>query len=185
MPVDWKPAKCRQKDTDARWTRKHGKFYCGCRVSANACKRYKLVRKIIVSVASEHDTLHFENVLDPANTNRNILADKDYAGGERETRLSKQGWPNDKPISVTQERRNHSIEKMRARIEQMFAGLAQMCGKALRSIALARATLHRNWKLITDNLQRLAYLKEYQDRSDARIPSGLPISKAKLPKRPE
>jgi IS5 family transposase len=65
MPADWKPAKRRQKDTDARWTKKHGKSYFGYKVSANADKRYKLVRKLKVSTASEHDTTHFEDVLDP------------------------------------------------------------------------------------------------------------------------
>ena len=57
-------------------------------MSANADKRYKLVRKIKVSAASEHDALQFEDVLDPACTNRNILADKGYVDGEREARLS-------------------------------------------------------------------------------------------------
>ncbi|RYE71805.1 MAG: hypothetical protein EOO81_05020 [Oxalobacteraceae bacterium] len=66
---------------------------CRCRnkTSADADKRYKLVRKLKKSTASEHDTLHFEDVLDPANTNRDILADKGYAHGEREAKLSKQG----------------------------------------------------------------------------------------------
>jgi IS5 family transposase len=52
MPADWKPAKRRQKDRDARWTKKHGKSYFGYKVSANADKRYKLVRKIKVSTAA-------------------------------------------------------------------------------------------------------------------------------------
>jgi IS5 family transposase len=69
MPADWKPAKRRQKDVDARWTKKHSKSYFGYQISANADKRYKLVRKLRVSTASEHDTTHFEDVLDPANTN--------------------------------------------------------------------------------------------------------------------
>lgn len=59
MPIEWKPAKCRQKDTDAPWTKKHGKSYFGYKVWANADKRYKLARKIKVRTASEHDTLHF------------------------------------------------------------------------------------------------------------------------------
>lgn len=42
----------------------------------------------------------------------------------------------------------------------MFAGLAQMGGKALRSIGLARATLHLNWKVAAYNLQRLVSLEE-------------------------
>src|SRR5471030_3205895 len=92
MPAHWKPTQRRQKDLDARWTKKHGKSHFGYKVSANADKRYKLVRKIKVSTASEHDTLHFEDVLDPANTSRDILADRGYVDGEREARLSRQGW---------------------------------------------------------------------------------------------
>ena len=168
MPIEWKLAKRRQKDMDARWTKKHGKSYFGYKVSANADKRYKLVRKIKVSTASEHDTLHFEEVLDPANTNRNILADKGYVNGEREERLSKQGWrmhiqrkaSEDKPISAAQEPRNKRIAKTRARIEHVFAGMTQLGGKALRTIGLARATLQLNWKVAAYNLRRLVYLKE-------------------------
>jgi hypothetical protein len=88
--------------------------------------------------------------------------------GEREARLSKQGWrmhiqrkgSKDKPISDAQQRRNHRIAKTRPRIEHVFAGLAQMGGKALRSIGLARATLRLNWKVAAYNLQRLVYLRE-------------------------
>lgn len=66
----------------------------------------------------------------------------------------------DKPISDAQQRRNHRIAKTRARVEHVFAGLAQMDGKAMRSIGLARATLYLNWKVASYNLQRLVYLKE-------------------------
>jgi hypothetical protein len=41
----------------------HGKSYFGYKDSADADKRYKLVRKIKVSTASEHDTLHFDEIL--------------------------------------------------------------------------------------------------------------------------
>ena len=34
--------------------------------------------------ASEHDIMHFEDVLDAANTSRDILADNSYVDGERE-----------------------------------------------------------------------------------------------------
>jgi IS5 family transposase len=168
MPVDWSPAKRRQKDMDARWTKKHGKSFFGYRLSANADKRYKLIRKLKVSTASEHDTNHFEDVLDPANTSRAVLADKGYIDGEREARLTAAGWrmsiqrkgSKDKPLSRTQEQRNRRIAKTRARVEHVFAGLAQMGQKTLRSIGLARATLHLNWKAAAYNLRRLCYLKE-------------------------
>ncbi len=66
----------------------------------------------------------------------------------------------DKPLSEVQQRRNHRIARTPARIEHVFASLAQMGGKTLRSIGLARARLHLNWKVAAYNLQRLVYLKE-------------------------
>jgi len=167
-PIKWKPAKRRQKDIEARWTKKHSKSYFGYKLSANADKRYKLIRRIKISTASEHDTLHFEEVIDPDNTSRDIYADKGYVDGEREARLEGQGWrmhiqrkgTKDKPLSEAQERRNKRIAKPRARVEHVFAGLAQLGGKVLRSIGLARATLNLNWKAAAYNLQRLSYLKE-------------------------
>jgi IS5 family transposase len=106
------------------------------------------------SSASEHDTLHSEEVIDPANTSRDIYADKDYIDGEREARLKSEGWrmhiqrkgSKDKALSKAQERRNRRIASPRARVEHIFAGLAQLGGKTLRLIGLARATLHLNWK---------------------------------------
>lgn len=67
---------------------------------------------------------------------RQALQARAHDQGEREARLSKQGWrvhiqrkgSKDKPISDTQQRRNHRIAKTRARIEQVGAALAQMGG---------------------------------------------------------
>lgn len=42
---------------------------------------------------SEHDTLHFEDVLDPCNTSRDVYADKGYVNGKREAQLKGKGWP--------------------------------------------------------------------------------------------
>ena len=162
MPIDWSPAKRRQKDVDARWTKKHGKSYFGYKPSACADKRFKLICRIKISTASEHDTLHFEAVIDPANTSRDIYADKGYVDGKREARLTEEGWrmhiqrkgSKDKPLSEAQERRNKRIAKPRARVEHVFAGLAQLGGKVLRSIGLARATLHLNWKSAAYNLRK-------------------------------
>ena len=152
----------------ARWTKKHGKSYFGFRLSSRVDRRHKLIRRVHISTASENDTLHFERVLDASNTNRDIYADKGYVDGEREQRLRAQRWrvhiqrkgQAGKPLSDCQERRNKRIAKVRARVEHVFAGLEQRGGKALRSIGLARATLHLNWKAATYNLRRLCSLKE-------------------------
>lgn len=66
----------------------------------------------------------------------------------------------DKPLSEAQERRNRRIASPRARAEHVFVGLAQLGGKTLRSIGLARATPHLKLKAATYNLRRFVYLKE-------------------------
>ena len=52
MPANWSPAKRRQKDVEARWTKIHDKSYIGYKLSACADKRYKLIRKIKISTAN-------------------------------------------------------------------------------------------------------------------------------------
>lgn len=167
LPAEWSAPKRRQKDVEARWTRKHGRSYFGYKLSASTDRRYKLIRRITVSTASENDTLHFEGVLDPNNTSRDVWADRGYVDGEREARLTDAGWRlhiqrkgrAGKPLSACQQGRNRRIATVRARVEHVFAGLAQLGGKTVRSIGLARATLHLNWKAATYNLRRLCYLK--------------------------
>ena len=52
-PEAWekKPAKNRQKDKDARWTKKHGKSFYGYKNHVNADARHKLIRRYDVSDA--------------------------------------------------------------------------------------------------------------------------------------
>lgn len=100
--------------------------------------RYKLIRRIKISTASEHDTQHFEAVIDPGHTSRDMYADKGYVDGEREARLKwrmhiQRRGSKDKPLSQAQ--RNKRIAK-------------------------PRATLHLNWKAAAYNLQRFSYLKQ-------------------------
>ena len=47
MPEDWadKPAKRSQKDTDARWTKKHGKSHFGYKNHVNVDRKHKLIRR--------------------------------------------------------------------------------------------------------------------------------------------
>ena len=55
-PAGWedKPAKRRQKDVEARWTKKHGKSHYGYKNHVNVDRRHKLVRRYHVSDAAEH-----------------------------------------------------------------------------------------------------------------------------------
>lgn len=167
VPKDWNASKRAQKDTDARWTKKHGKSYFGYKVHANTDRRWGFVRVHTVTPANVHDSQQFDAVLDRANTSRTIRADSAYASGEREAALKQQGYRADiqhkgtagKPLSDAQQRRNHRIAKDRAFGEHPFARIAQMGGKCLRTIGLARATVTIGLKVGMHNLLRLARLQ--------------------------
>jgi IS5 family transposase len=167
-PADWSPAKRRQKDRDASWTKKHGKSYYGYKLSINADKRYKLIRKIKTDTASVHDSQHFDAVLDRNNTSRNVYADRGYPSAEREIWLKANGYRyqiqrkgcKNKPLSACQQKRNHRIAKTRARVEHVFGAMAQMGGKLIRTIGQSRADFALTMQAFAYNLKRFSWLKE-------------------------
>ncbi|OYY52225.1 MAG: IS5/IS1182 family transposase [Halothiobacillus sp. 28-55-5] len=167
MPADWSPAKRRQKNLDATWTKKHGKSHHGYKLSVNVDKTHKFIRKIVTDTASTHDSQHFEAVIDPANTNREVYADRGYPSAEREAWLKANGYRNriqrkghrNKPLSEAQQGRNHRIAKTRARVEHAFAAIEQMGGKLIRTIGQARANFAMTLMATCYNLKRLAYFQ--------------------------
>ncbi|ANG63586.1 transposase [Marinobacterium aestuarii] len=166
-PADWKPAQRRQKDLDATWTKKHGKSHFGYKLSINVDKRYKVIREIETSTASVHDSRHFEQVLDPYNTSRNVYADRGYASQAREADLRQRGnrpeiqrkGARNRPLSDCQKRRNHRIAKIRARVEHVFGAIEQMGGMLIRTIGQARANIKMTMMATCYNLKRLVYLR--------------------------
>lgn len=167
LPADWKPAKRRQKDLDATWTKKHGKSHHGYKLSVNVDKKHKFIRKIVTDTASTHDSQHFDAVIDPANTSRDVYADRGYPSEEREAWLKANGYRNriqrkghrNKPLSETQRGRNQRIAKSRARVEHPFAAIEQMGGKLIRTIGQARANFAMTMMAACYNLKRLTYFQ--------------------------
>lgn len=168
MPADWKPAKRRQKDLDASWTKKHGKSHFGYKLSINVDKKYKVIRKIETDTASTHDSQHFDNVLDPWNTSLDVYADRGYPSEAREADLKEKGYRNhiqrkgarNRPLSACQQRRNHRIAKTRARVEHVFGAIEQMGGKLIRTIGQARADFAMTMMAACYNLKRLVYFQK-------------------------
>ena len=86
VPQDWSgtPAKRSQKDTDARWTRKHGKSHYGYRNHVNVDRRHKLVRRYHVTDAALHDSQAVDFLLMRGNTGSGVWADAAYRSEEME-----------------------------------------------------------------------------------------------------
>ena len=80
LPEAWddKPAMRRQKDTDARWTKKHGKSHYGYKNHINIDRGHKLIRRYSVTDASVHDSQVIEDLLTSDNTASGVWADSAY-----------------------------------------------------------------------------------------------------------
>jgi len=87
MLANWKPVRRRQKGLDATGTKNRSKSHHGYKFYVNVDKHYKILGKIAADTASPHDSQCFEAVLDLANTNRDVYADKGYPSWGREKRL--------------------------------------------------------------------------------------------------
>lgn len=166
VPAHWAPAKRRQKDTDASWTKKHGKSYYGYKLTVNVDVKHKVIRRIKTSTAAEHDSLHFEDVIDPFNTNRDVYADRGYPSKAREKALKEGGFRSciqrkgtkQKPLSACQQRRNLRLAKTRARVEHVFGAMHQMGSKFVRTVGLARASFAMTMMATCYNIKRAVSL---------------------------
>src|SRR3954469_19830003 len=83
-PEDWekKPAKNRQKDKDARWTKKHGKNFYGYKNHVNADAKHKLIRRYDVSDAAVHDSQELDALLIQGNSSDAVFGDSAYRSAE-------------------------------------------------------------------------------------------------------
>ena len=169
-PEGWakQPAKRAQKDTDARWTKKHGKSHFGYKNHINVDRRHKLVRRYQATPASKHDSQVVDDILDPENTASDVWADSAYRSAEMEAKLAEKGLKSriqrkgrrGKPLSEREKRGNRTRSKVRARVEHVFGAQSNdMGGTLVRSIGLVRVTARIGLKNLAYNMRRLVQLE--------------------------
>ena len=136
-PAAWKqkPAKVRQKDRDARWTKKHGRHFFGYKNHVNADAKHKLIRHYAVTDAAVHDSQELDGLLDTGNTCNDVFADSAYRSTKIEGRLRASGFKSrihrratrNHPLSNAQLKANRNRSKIRARIEHVFGRHRNPC----------------------------------------------------------
>jgi transposase, IS5 family len=168
-PTAWdsQPAKRRQKDTEARWTVKHGENHYGYKNHVNVDKQHKLIRQYTVTDAAVHDSQVLEAILLPAEAGRDVWADSAYRSDAIEAHLKttglrskihRKGYRN-KPLTAHQQAHNRGRSRIRARVEHVFGHqVTAMGGKLIRTIGLVRARLKIGLKNLTYNFQRFLLL---------------------------
>lgn len=168
-PAEWekKPAKLRQKDRDARWTKKHGKSFFGYKNHVNVDAKHKLIRRYEVTDAAVHDSQALDALLSKDNTSSDVFADSAYRSTEAEAKLKARGLRSrihrrahrNHPLSDAQTRANRAKSKIRARIEHVFgAQQNSVGGRIVRTIGIVRARAKIGLQNLAYNMRRLVTL---------------------------
>jgi IS5 family transposase len=169
-PEGWadKPAMRSQKETDARWTKKHGKSHYGYKNHVNVDRTHKLVRRYHVSDAALHDSQAADHLLMCGNTGSGVWADAAYRSEEMEAKLKaakltshihRQG-KRGKPLTEQGKGSNRTKSAVRVRVEHIFGAQANdMGGTLVRTIGMVRAKAKIGMKNLAYNMRRLVQLR--------------------------
>jgi len=167
IPDGWSANKLRQKDVDARWTKKNGRNHYGYKNHISIDAGHKLIRKYDVTDAALHDSNVFENILDNNNSSRDVWADSAYRSLEKIESLKAVGYREhiqrkgyrDKPLSEREKRGNRTRAKIRARVEHVFGVQAKRAGSLIvRTIGLWRARSKIGFRNLAYNIDRYGTL---------------------------
>lgn len=160
VPEEWKdkPAKLRQKDTEARWTKKGGQSYYGYKNHIKADLQSKLIQNYVVGVASEHDSQVLEALV--SKNDKSIYADSAYRSDGIEKALKALGITSQihekgvrsHPLTKEQQKRNQEKSRIRCRVEHIFGfmsnsmndGISRYIGKKRTEAAVGMKNLVYN-----------------------------------------
>ncbi len=177
-----RPARARQKDTDARWTVKFSKAKpavdgkpqidiaipaFGYKSHISIDRRHGIIRQAKVTDAAAHDGARLrEGLVDPNNTASGVWADSAYRSAENERFLARLGKvsrihrrkPPGRPMPKRMARANAAKSAVRAHVEHPFAHQKGPMGLVIRTIGLARATATVTLANMAYNMKRWCWL---------------------------
>ena len=163
----WTKAKRRQKDTDARWTKKNSKAFFGYKNHVSVDVSHKFIRSYEVTDSSVHDSQVFTELLDSDNTSKDVWADSAYRSGESLKTLEEQGFREHiqrkgcrhKKLTPREQQGNRSRSRVRSRIEHVFGIMAMRTGSTvMRGIGIVRIRAKIGLRNMAYNLTRYALL---------------------------
>lgn len=170
-PCHWKetPNKLRQKDCQARWTKKNGTTFFGYKDHVKADAESKLITDYVVTDASVHDSQALFDLIDEKCRGEKLFADAAYAGEEFEAHLEELGIASfiherayrNKPLSEDSKHLNSLKSKIRCLVEHIFGFIENsMGGPDLRYIGLARNEAGVGLCNLAYNMKRFIYLSK-------------------------
>lgn len=186
VPEDWKPAKARQKDRDARWSVKYTKAKVKEGADPKAAKPvdlaipmfgYKnhisidrahgLIRTWDASAANAHDGARLPGLVSKDNTASGVWADTAYRSKKNEAFLERGMFtshihhkkPPRRPMPERIARAKAKRSAVRSVVEHVFAGQKHRMGLVVRTIGIARARIKIGMANLAYNFQRLVWLE--------------------------
>lgn len=157
----------RQQDTDADWTKKHGKSYFGYKNHIKVDRKSKLIIDFQTTPASVHDSQVIEELIAEADKGQTVYADSGYFGEPVDKSLKEK---NVKPriqkratrgnqLTEEEKERNSQLAKIRCRVEHVFGFMrTNLKLGRLRYRGLARATTAISLMNLVYNMWRGLFL---------------------------
>ena len=161
---DQNTAKGRQKDCEARWTKKNHEVHYGYKNHAKVDAKSKLVSAYVTTPASVHDSQVLEELVDE--DDEAIFADSAYQSAASEELLLEKNCQNfilfkatrNHPLTEEENLTNKMRSRIRVRCEHVFGRMSQMAMDKLRTIGLVRANQHNAFSNLVYNMDRYAFL---------------------------
>lgn len=165
-PESWKdkPARGRQKDIDADWTKKRNQTYFGYKNHIKIDRGSKLIRTFEVTPANDHDSQLLGTLITEEDAGQELHGDSAYTGkpiqkqlrrNKIKDRIHRKAMKN-KPLSRYQEKNNRKKSVIRARVEHVFGDMrGQMNDIRIRSRGLLRATFALGMRNLVYNMRRM------------------------------
>lgn len=186
-PTGWEANQARQKDVDARWTKKNEETLYGYKNHLNADAAHQLLQDYVVTNAAVHDRQVIAQLLDYTPTEdgsqRPVYADSAYRAQDREQQLAKAELPSNigakgrrgHPLTAEQKQNNRNKSKVCARVEHIFGAQQHLGGHFVRTIGIARATTKIGLLNLVYHMKRLVQLlkRDANHKSTGGSPGGL------------
>ena len=171
MPKEWKgqPHKLRQKDTDARWTKKRGQSCYGYKNHVSVDRDTELIDRYEVTESSRRDSQVFGQFLsDSPAGDAQVWADSAYRSQDEVEELCKRGFKrrinykgtSSKELTKRQADLNRAYSKVRSRVEHMFGAMRmEMPEHRMRCSGRKRANAWVGLRNLCYNIRRLKSLE--------------------------
>jgi IS5 family transposase len=175
IPSEWEREenqnKLRQKDTDARWTKKNNETHYGYKDHVKVDAKTKLITEYEVTSAEVHDSQKLPDLLEKQDEGKPLYADSAYKSESIDKKLEKKNIKNkihekgvrNKPLTKRQMELNKHKSKTRVRVEHVFAFFVQgLRGTYIRTIGINRAEVKIGLMNLVYNMCRVLQISPYR-----------------------